>query len=76
MWAKRGLKALFSAKKLLFGNECLKIIAETADEVGRTAAMTLGPMGRNVVIENDKGEPRITKDGVTVIKHIDYVSND
>ncbi len=55
MWNKRGLKALFSAKKLLFGNECLRIIAVTAEEVGRTAAVTLGPMGRNVVIKNDKG---------------------
>ena len=30
-------------------------------------------MGRNVVIENDKHLPRITKDGVTVVKHIEYV---
>lgn len=37
------------------------------------ASVTLGPMGRNVVIENDKHEPRITKDGVTVVKHIEYV---
>jgi chaperonin GroEL (HSP60 family) len=37
------------------------------------AAITLGPMGRNVIIENDKHLPRITKDGVTVVKHIEYV---
>jgi chaperonin GroEL (HSP60 family) len=33
-------------------------------------------MGRNVIIENEKGEPRITKDGVTVVKHIEYVADD
>ena len=32
-------------------------------------------MGRNVVIENDKHMPRITKDGVTVVKHIEYVEH-
>jgi len=55
MWVSKGLRALFSAKRLLFGSDCLRIIAETAEEVGRTAAVTLGPMGRNVVIENEKG---------------------
>jgi chaperonin GroEL len=49
------------------------MIAKTAEEVARVVSVTLGPMGRNVVIENDKHEPRITKDGVTVVKHIEYV---
>lgn len=76
MWGSKALRSLFSAKRLLFGDECLRIIAETAEEVGRTAAVTLGPMGRNVIIENEKGEPRITKDGVTVVKHIEYVADE
>lgn len=41
--------------------------------MARIAAITLGPRGRNVVIENGQKEPRITKDGVTVVKHIEYV---
>jgi chaperonin GroEL len=72
MFLARQLRSLFS-KRLVFGDECTKAIVETALHMSRTAAVTLGPMGRNVVIEMDKGEPRITKDGVTVVKHIDYV---
>ena len=41
--------------------------------MARVGGVPLGPMGRNVLIENDKHEPRITKDGVTVVKHIEYV---
>ena len=58
---------------MIFGPECTQIISDTAQEVAKVAAITLGPMGRNVVIENDKQLPRITKDGVTVVKHIEYV---
>jgi hypothetical protein len=35
--------------------------------------VTLGPLGRSVVIEDHKEQPRITKDGVTVVKHLEYV---
>ena len=69
----RSLKFFSSAKKMIFGPECTQIISDTAQEVAKVAAITLGPMGRNVVIENDKQLPRITKDGVTVVKHIEYV---
>ena len=37
------------------------------------AGVTLGPLGRSVVIEDHKEQPRITKDGVTVVKHLEYV---
>lgn len=67
------LRFCFAAKKIITGTKCSEMIAVTAQEVARVAAVTLGPMGRNVVIENDKHEPRITKDGVTVVKHIEYV---
>lgn len=65
-------KSLFS-KRIIYQDECNKIIADTAQEIAKIAAITLGPMGRNVVIEDDKNLPRITKDGVTVVKHIEYV---
>lgn len=69
-----GSKVLFSsAKRIITGDACSKVIVETAVEVGRVASITLGPMGRNVLIENEKHEARITKDGVTVVKHIEYV---
>lgn len=67
------LRYCFAAKKIITGTHCSKTIAITAQEVARVAAVTLGPMGRNVVIENEKHEPRMTKDGVTVVKHIEYV---
>ena len=69
----RGLRFLYSAKKIVTGSECTQVITDTASEIARVAAVTLGPMGRNVIIENDKHLPRITKDGVTVVKHIEYV---
>jgi len=61
------------SKRLLFGEDCLRVISETAQEVGRVAGVTLGPRGRNVVIEDHKQLPRITRDGVTVVKHLEYV---
>jgi chaperonin GroEL len=69
----KALNFAFSAKKIIIGNQCIQIISETAQQISRVAGLTLGPMGRNVVIENEKGLPRITKDGVTVVKHIEYV---
>lgn len=35
-----------------------------------TAALTLGPGGRNIVLDYENGDPKITKDGVTVVKSI------
>ena len=63
----------FIVKRLVFGNDCNQIIAETASEIAKVVSITLGPYGRNVLIENHKREPRITKDGITVVKHIEYV---
>ena len=40
------------------------------ERVSKTACLTLGPGGRNVVLEYENGDPKITKDGVTVIKSI------
>jgi chaperonin GroEL len=38
--------------------------------VSQTACLTLGPGGRNIVLEYENGAPKITKDGVTVVKSI------
>lgn len=40
------------------------------ERVSKTACLTLGPGGRNIVLEYENGDPKITKDGVTVIKSI------
>jgi len=39
------------------------------EQLARAVAVTLGPKGRNVVLEQSWGAPKITKDGVTVAKH-------
>jgi chaperonin GroEL (HSP60 family) len=41
--------------------------------VSKVAGITLGPKGRLVAIQTDHEEPRITKDGITVVKHIEFV---
>jgi chaperonin GroEL len=67
---RRISKAFFSSKNIIYREKCSAIIAETAQEIAKVAGLTLGPMGRNVMIENGDKDPRITKDGVTVVKHI------
>lgn len=48
-------------------------MGRTTSTVERVAAITLGPYGRNILIQNEMQEPRITKDGITVVKHIEFV---
>ena len=47
------------------------LMKEGADELANAVKVTLGPKGRNVVIEKKFGAPQITKDGVTVAKEIE-----
>ncbi len=60
-----------SAKEILFGSESRAKIVEGVDIIANAVKVTLGPKGRNVVIEKSFGAPRITKDGVSVAKEID-----
>lgn len=59
-----------SAKKIIFGVEARQKIARGIDILANTVKATLGPRGRNVVIQRSFGSPIITKDGVTVAKDI------
>lgn len=59
------------AKEMKFDEEARKKILEGADTLARAVAVTLGPRGRNVVIDKSYGAPHVTKDGVTVAKGID-----
>jgi chaperonin GroEL len=58
------------AKDVKFGTEARAKISNGVDILARAVAVTLGPKGRNVVIEKSFGAPRITKDGVSVAKEI------
>ena len=60
-----------SAKEIIFGTDARARILEGVDIIANAVKITLGPKGRNVVIEKSFGSPRITKDGVTVAKEIE-----
>ncbi|UCZ57408.1 chaperonin GroEL [Desulfurispirillum indicum] len=59
------------AKQIIFGEKARKTILQGVDALADTVKVTLGPKGRNVVIEKKFGAPLITKDGVTVAKEIE-----
>jgi len=60
-----------AAKEVLFGNEAREQIAIGLNTLANTVKVTLGPRGRNVVIDRSWGSPTITKDGVTVAKEVE-----
>ena len=59
------------AKQLLFKDEARRKILSGVEQLAAAVKVTLGPKGRNVVLEKKFGSPTITKDGVTVAKEID-----
>ena len=59
------------AKEIKFNTEARNLIKEGADALANAVKVTLGPKGRNVVIDKKFGAPHITKDGVTVAKEIE-----
>src|SRR5438309_5566142 len=60
-----------AAKEILFESNARKHIANGLNILANAVKVTLGPRGRNVVIEKSWGAPTITKDGVTVAKEIE-----
>lgn len=58
------------AKQLLFGEAAKRKILEGIGTLTDAVKATLGPKGRNVIIDKKYGAPTITKDGVTVAKEI------
>jgi len=59
------------AKKIVYGEESRRMIIEGVNKLANAVKVTLGPKGRNVVLDKKFGSPTITKDGVTVAKEID-----
>jgi chaperonin GroEL len=60
-----------AAKQLMFETQARAEIASGLSQLARAVKATLGPSGRNVVLQKSFGSPRITKDGVTVSKEIE-----
>ena len=60
-----------SAKQLKFSDDARRAILSGVEQLARAVKVTLGPKGRNVVLDKKFGSPIITKDGVTVAKEIE-----
>ena len=60
-----------ASKELLFSTEARAKLKLGIDQLANAVAITLGPKGRNVVIDKKFGSPTVTKDGVTVAKEIE-----
>jgi len=59
------------AKNIEFGHDARQKLIKGVNKLSDSVSVTLGPRGRNVIIENKYGSPHITKDGVTVAKGIE-----
>ena len=60
-----------AAKKIAFGTDARASIREGVRKLSNAVKITLGPCGRNVILEKSFGSPTVTKDGVTVAKEIE-----
>jgi chaperonin GroEL len=60
-----------AAKQLLFDEDARQTLLRGVSKLARAVAATLGPKGRNVVLDKKYGSPTVTKDGVTVAKEIE-----
>jgi len=60
-----------AAKEIIYGIESREALKRGIDKLANAVRVTLGPKGRNVVLEKKFGAPHVTKDGVTVIKEIE-----
>ena len=59
------------AKDIIFGEDARKALQSGIDKLANTVKITLGPKGRNVVLDKKYGDPLITNDGVTIAKEIE-----
>ncbi|KAJ8540424.1 hypothetical protein K7X08_030343 [Anisodus acutangulus] len=62
----------YAAKDIKFGVEARGLMLQGIEQLADAVKVTMGPKGRNVVIEQSWGAPKVTKDGVTVAKNIEF----
>ena len=67
----RRRKKEMAAKKIAYGTEARSAIQQGVKKLAKAVKITLGPCGRNVILEKSFGSPTVTKDGVTVAKEIE-----
>merc|ERR1719409_415388 len=61
-----------AGKDIKFGNDARALLLQGVDRLAEAVKVTLGPKGRNVILDQTYGAPRITKDGVSVAKEIEF----
>lgn len=66
------LRAAAAAKEVRFGVDARAQMLMGVDKLADAVQVTLGPKGRNAIIDQPFGAPKITKDGVTVAKSIEF----
>ena len=59
------------SKKILYGEDARRALERGVNQLANTVKVTLGPKGRNVVLDKKYGAPLITNDGVTIAKEIE-----
>ena len=59
------------AKTILFGSEAREKLKKGVDDMANAVKITLGPKGRNVILDKKFGAPSVTKDGISVAKEIE-----
>ena len=67
-------KKTFAGKDIVHGEKARKLMLNGVNLLADAVQVTLGPKGRNVILDQNFGDPKITKDGVTVAKHIEFTN--
>ncbi|CAL9769940.1 unnamed protein product [Musa acuminata subsp. burmannicoides] len=70
--SRLGWSRNYAAKDIRFGVEARALMLKGVEDLADAVKVTMGPKGRNVVIEQSFGAPKVTKDGVTVAKSIEF----
>ncbi|XP_072986220.1 chaperonin CPN60-1, mitochondrial-like isoform X1 [Typha latifolia] len=70
--SRLGWSRNYAAKDIRFGVEARALMLKGVEELADAVKVTMGPKGRNVVLEQSWGAPKVTKDGVTVAKSIEF----
>ena len=65
-----------SAKNIFFGSDARSKMLTGVNKLADAVKVTLGPKGRNVILDKSFGAPRVTKDGVSVAKEIELKDNE
>ena len=68
-------KKVTMAKQIIYGDQARRAVLRGVNQLADAVKVTLGPKGRNVIIDKQFGSPTITKDGVTVAREIDLADS-